>query len=224
MKNSAAFLAFMNSGGPVNWIIAGLYVLVLVIFSERVIYFFHTRYQRDLVYKNLRDHCRLDGDGFSWPPRYGRTQPVQMALCFIKNAHEPAPVLAEILDREAALIKTALEQGQGGLSFVGHVAPLFGLLGTITGLMNAFRQIAARGAGVDMAFLSGGIWEAMITTATGLVTAICAVSCGKWFEHISAARLQDMAFTVSILTEQYQKAGLIPPASGNREAQKEGLP
>jgi biopolymer transport protein ExbB len=71
--------------------------------------------------------------------------------------------------------------------------------------MNAFSQIEQRGSSVDIAFLSGGIWEAMITTATGLVTALCAVSCCKWFEHVSASRLEDMSYAVSILTERARR-------------------
>jgi biopolymer transport protein ExbB len=57
---------------------------------------------------------------------------------------------------------------------------------------------------VDISFLAGGIWEAMITTATGLVTAICALGCCKWFEHLSASRLEDMSFAVSILSQRTQ--------------------
>jgi hypothetical protein len=45
----------------------------------------------------------------------------------------------------------------------------------------------------------------MITTATGLVTAICALSCCKWFEHLSASRLRDMGFVVSILSEKFRR-------------------
>ncbi|MDR2078577.1 MAG: MotA/TolQ/ExbB proton channel family protein [Treponema sp.] len=127
-----------------------------------------------------------------------------MVAVFFKHQDEPGPVLSEILDREGAIIRGEMERGLGLLSFIGTVAPLLGLLGTITGLMNAFSQIAERGSSVDIAFLSGGIWEAMITTATGLVTAICALSCCKGFEHLSASRLQDMSFAVSLLSQHFR--------------------
>ena len=200
------FLEFMNTGGPVNWIIAGLYVLILAVFSERFIYFFRTRYKRERLFKGLENVTTLPPD----PARFfltgaaKRSQPLRMAVCFLAHQGEPGPVLSEILDREAALIREEMEKRLGVLSFIGTVAPLLGLLGTITGLMNAFSQIGKR-ASVDMAFLSGGIWEAMITTATGLVTAICAASCCKWFEHLSASRLRDMGFAVSILSEKFRR-------------------
>jgi biopolymer transport protein ExbB len=128
-----------------------------------------------------------------------------MAVCFLNHQRDPGPVLSETIDREAALIKGEMEKRLGILSFIGTIAPLLGLLGTITGLMNAFSQIEERGSSVDIAFLSGGIREAMITTATGLVTAICASSCCKWFEHLSASRLRDMSFAVSMLSEKFRQ-------------------
>ncbi|MDR2245532.1 MAG: MotA/TolQ/ExbB proton channel family protein [Treponema sp.] len=199
MKRFLAFVEFMHTGGPVNWVIAGLYVLVLAVFSERIIYFFRTRYNRNGVFRSLES-----GDSL-FPGAAKRGQPARIAVSFFKHMEEPGPVLSEILDREAAVIRGEMERGLGVLSFIGTVAPLLGLLGTITGLMNAFSRIEEQGSSVDIAFLSGGIWEAMITTATGLVTAICALSCGKWFEHLSASRLRDMSFAASILSEQFRR-------------------
>jgi biopolymer transport protein ExbB len=98
-----------------------------------------------------------------------------------------------------------MERGLSILSFIGTTAPLVGLLGTITGLMNAFSQIESRGASVDISYLSGGIREAMITTATGLVTALCATACCKYFEHLAERRLQDMTLCVSILGEHLRQ-------------------
>jgi biopolymer transport protein ExbB len=224
MKQLFIFAQFMHTGGPVNYVIAGLYSVVLAVFSERLIYFFRSRYKKDRVFKALvSGGLSSDSIRSLFPGSQGRCQPLRMALCFFAHTHEPGPVLSEILDREAELIGEEMEKGLGLLSFIGTAAPLLGLLGTITGLMNAFSQIEQRGSSVDIGFLSGGIWEAMITTATGLVTAICAVSCCKWFEHLSASRLQDMGYAVSILTQHYRQdmlGGGNPPAPG-RENNKE---
>jgi biopolymer transport protein ExbB len=58
-----------------------------------------------------------------------------------------------------------------GLNIVAQIAPLLGLLGTVTGLINAFRNIQAAGA-VNPAVLAGGIWEALLATVAGLCIAI----------------------------------------------------
>jgi biopolymer transport protein ExbB len=206
MKHFLAFAEFMHTGGPVNWVIAGFYVVSLALFSERIIYFFRTRYKKTRIFRILTSGDFPFSD--SGQPLSGaakRSQPLRMAAVFFKYREEPGPVLSEILDRDAAVIREEMERGLGLLSFIGAIAPLLGLLGTITGLMNAFSQIEERGSAVDIAFLSGGIREAMITTATGLVTAICALSCCKWFEHLSASRLRDMSFAVSILSEKFRR-------------------
>lgn len=58
------------------------------------------------------------------------------------------------------------------LETVGRVSPLLGLLGTIMGMIKAFRVIALRPGGARPDELAGGISEALITTATGLMIAI----------------------------------------------------
>ena len=60
------------------------------------------------------------------------------------------------------------------LNTVGNIAPLLGLLGTITGMIKAFESIAEAGTG-DPKVVAGGISEALITTATGLIIAIPAI-------------------------------------------------
>jgi hypothetical protein len=57
----------------------------------------------------------------------------------------------------------------------------------------------------------------MITTATGLVTAICALSCGRWFEHLSVSRLRDMGFVTSVLGEKFRRDILGGAAKTPRE-------
>jgi biopolymer transport protein ExbB/TolQ len=79
--------------------------------------------------------------------------------------------------------------------------------------MTAFGEIERRGAVADIAFLSGGIREAMITTAFGLVAALFASCCGRWFEHITACRLQDMSLGLSLMTERFRRDLLSLPAS-----------
>lgn len=220
MKGFLAFVRFIHTGGPVNWLIAGLYVFVLALFSERCIYFFRTRYKKDRLFSTLESGAILSPDAKTslFSGALNHSQPLQMAAVFFKHQDEPGPVLSEILDREGTRIRREMEQGLGLLSFIGTVAPLLGLLGTITGLMNAFSEIAERGSAVDIASLSGGIWEAMITTATGLVTAICALSCCKGFEHLMASRVQDMSFAVSVLSEHFRRDMLTGPKESSGKA------
>jgi biopolymer transport protein ExbB/biopolymer transport protein TolQ len=67
-----------------------------------------------------------------------------------------------------------LRRGLGFLATIGSTAPFIGLFGTVVGIINAFRSIAATGSG-GMSVVSGGIAEALVSTALGIFVAIPAV-------------------------------------------------
>jgi biopolymer transport protein ExbB len=131
---------------------------------------------------------------------------MRLVNCFLEKRGESEQTLKSALEREGLLLTRELCAGFGFFSFISATAPLAGLLGTITGLMAAFRKIEELGGAVDMAMLSGGIWEAMITTASGLVTAISAFAARQIFEHIAGRRAEDMALAVSLLMEMRRGA------------------
>lgn len=84
------------------------------------------------------------------------------------------------LDRAEAIVHAELERGLGGLATVGSTAPFVGLLGTVIGIIDAFAMIQTHGAS-GMATVSGGISEALVTTALGLFVAIPAVMMFNYF-------------------------------------------
>lgn len=86
--------------------------------------------------------------------------------------------IAAFLERRCALLAT-----------LGRVSPLLGLLGTIIGMIQTFAVIAQSRSGIDMELLADGIWQALITTATGLIIAILAILCYRVFLSIEAERL-----------------------------------
>lgn len=67
-----------------------------------------------------------------------------------------------------------LEKGLSALASIAGGAPMIGFLGTVTGMVKAFFNMANSGANVDISQLSGGIYEAMITTVGGLIVGIIA--------------------------------------------------
>jgi len=73
-----------------------------------------------------------------------------------------------------------LKQGLGFLATIGSTAPFVGLFGTVAGIINAFRNIAATGSG-GMSVVSGGIAEALVTTALGIFVASPAVAAFNYF-------------------------------------------
>jgi biopolymer transport protein ExbB len=90
------------------------------------------------------------------------------------NPGDSLEVVTTALDnaKEEALIE--MKRGLGLLATIGSTAPFIGLFGTVVGIINAFRGIAANGSG-GMAAVSGGIAEALVATALGIFVAIPAV-------------------------------------------------
>ncbi len=68
-----------------------------------------------------------------------------------------------------------LEKGLSVMATIAGGAPMLGFLGTVTGMVRAFFQMANAGNNIDITLLSGGIYEAMITTVGGLVVGIIAM-------------------------------------------------
>ena len=86
-------------------------------------------------------------------------------------------------------------------AFVAAVAPLIGLLGTVTGMIQAFREVAIQGLGSGQA-LAPGIYKALITTAGGLLVAIPAITIYWWFR----ARIQKYVNRIDTLVVDFVEA------------------
>ena len=84
------------------------------------------------------------------------------------------------LERAEAIVHAKLKRGLAVLATIGATAPFVGLFGTVCGILNAFQKIAtAKTSGI--ATVAGGISEALVTTAFGLLVAIPAVMAFNYF-------------------------------------------
>jgi len=105
-----------------------------------------------------------------------------------------------------------------GLEVIASLSPLLGLFGTVLGMISAFQKLETAGSRVDPSILSGGIWEALLTTAIGLAVAIPAVVVLHWLERTIERLGSDMenavtrVFTAPIVvgeTEHGRKFGVL---------------
>ncbi len=94
----------------------------------------------------------------------------------VENRNEKKEYLEEIMYEKMLSAKPALERWIPLIALTAATAPLLGLLGTVTGMINTFNMITVFGTG-DPRMLSGGISEALITTKFGLVVAVPALIC-----------------------------------------------
>ena len=95
------------------------------------------------------------------------------------------------LERAEAIVHAELKRGVSTLATIGSSAPFVGLFGTVVGIINAFKGIASEKS-TGLGAVAGGISEALVTTAIGLVVAIPAV----WAYNYFAGRVE--AFDVEM--------------------------
>jgi biopolymer transport protein ExbB/TolQ len=108
------------------------------------------------------------------------------------------------LERSEAIVHAKLKRGLGGLATIGSTAPFIGLLGTVIGILNAFQQIATQKTS-GIGAVAGGISEALVTTAFGLLVAIPAVMTFNYFTNKVEAFDVEMDNSSSELVDYFIK-------------------
>lgn len=108
------------------------------------------------------------------------TNVIGAAIPRIAAGHEAMMEAVKEVGEEEAI---KLHQKISWLSLLGNIAPMMGLLGTVTGMISAFRVIAASEESPKPKELAGGISEALITTCMGLIIAIPVMSAFFYFRN-----------------------------------------
>ena len=98
------------------------------------------------------------------------------------------------------------------LEVIGSMAPLLGLFGTVLGMIAAFQGLEAAANKVDPSILSGGIWEALLTTAVGLAVAMPVVVIHNYFDRV----VERIALEIDSMVTQVFTEDLSATAEGDR--------
>lgn len=116
---------------------------------------------------------------------------VRLFRVIVENGHRPVWWIETRATDEAAQLERSLDQGLWVLETAVTAAPLLGLLGTIAGMMGAFRLFGDSGA-VDPGKVTGGVAEALIATAIGIVIALLALASYNFFSHRRSVLLDEL--------------------------------
>lgn len=155
-------MEWLEKSGIVGYILAGISVISLALFLERFI---------SLHWERVRSK---QGKAF-----------METILSLIReHAGMPARQLSELI---AYRIEDKVEHLSSSITFlrlISTVAPLLGLLGTVLGMIQAFKQVSEMGGTVKPAILASGIWVALLTTAEGLIVAIVTFFMYHYLSHL----------------------------------------
>ena len=175
------------------WFMGGIFMWPLLFFSiatvaitlERAIYLLYHNLKLD----DLKGHVEsaIEKGNIAEAREYlskqtRRRMGARILLTMVNRAGLSEHRLEKATEAEALTCITSLENGFNFLTALGSLSPLTGFLGTVSGMIGAFKSIA-EATDVNAQIVASGIYEALITTVFGLVIAIVAMSAHSIFTH-----------------------------------------
>ena len=176
-------------GGPMMWPLLAASILALALIIERA----------------------LAASRLTLPAGWKTDTPREIVLSALAEKPEFEAFRKELLrtpiDEGAAalageLVVADMEKHLGLLRTVAKLATMMGLLGTIFGMIDTFSTIASSASGVDMTALAEGLWQALITTAAGLVVALPAFLAAALFEARAAALARALTIAAAVCSRR----------------------
>ena len=165
------FFTLMERGGFVMWPLLAVSVIAVAVTIERAWFWFNLHSGRETVrYRHLLNAFR-NGDRSKAESLLRNPGNVydQLSRRMLEDGPDDATALEQIED-----LRMQTERFSGILSTIVTASPMLGILGTVTGIIQSFELLGGNQSMIDPNDVSGGIAEALITTAGGLIIALAA--------------------------------------------------
>lgn len=172
--NAISVFDLLMKGGIIMVPIALLFIIALYLFAERYLYIKRSSKMDNNFLFTIKE--MLYNGNISGATAYCKSSPFPIARLLEKGINRLG---SPIRDIENAIENTAkveiynMEKNLGILSAIAAIAPMFGFLGTVTGMIRSFHDISLSND-INIGIISSGIYEKMITSATGLIVGILA--------------------------------------------------
>lgn len=191
MSVNRVFNLFLQ-GGPIMWPLLGLSVATIACTIERGWFWFQFLRQEDRIVHDVLEAARIDLSKAGAIASQAQWLPIGRFLLAALRLRQPTPETFR-LALEAAGDKEFVKMRKGDklLESVVGIAPLLGLLGTVTGLITTFNNLNIGGGGASdgATKAAAGIGEALIATATGMIVAIVALAFFRVFVTLQAQQV-----------------------------------
>ena len=176
--NAAAEL--LQKGGAVMYVLLLMSVSSLAIILLKLLQFWRIGASRTGMMELIATGSTAEIRRRMALSRHPAARVVETAL---DTGHLPRELQEAEVERIGSVEIRSLETYIRSLEVVANLSPLIGLLGTVIGMIKAFGRLEEAGARVDPSQLAGGIWEALLTTAFGLIVAIPALGAVHYLER-----------------------------------------
>src|SRR5882757_667010 len=164
---------FLANGGPMIWLILIAGAIALVVFIERVLHCHRAHINSAEFLNGVRNVLKRDNVVEAISICDATPGPVaRLVKTAILNRDKGRERVREAVEEAGLTEVPQLEERLNLLATIAQIAPLLGLLGTIIGFMEIFREIQGAGLYAHIEMLSKGIWHALICAAEGIAVAI----------------------------------------------------
>ncbi len=191
-KKTKTALRVIRSGGPIAWIIVCLGGVSLLLIVLRIVILLLASSRTDRLLKSV-SLLMIDGarEKALKACKQAKGAAARVLRATIRNLDRDRAHLEDIVSEAILHESPFIERFGSTILVIAAVAPLLGLLGTVTGMISTFDVITEFGTG-DPKLLSGGISEALVTTELGLIVAIPTLLIGTLLSGRAASILQTM--------------------------------
>ena len=175
-EETLSLLDLALKGGPIMVPIALCSVIAVYIIAER--YFAIRKSSKDdpNFMNNIRDFISNGNiDAARSLCRNTDSPTARMIEKGIARIGKPLNDIEKAIENIGNIEVVKMEKGLSLLATVAGAAPMLGFLGTVTGMIKAFYNMSKAGKTIDISLLSGGMYEAMVTTVAGLIVGIFAL-------------------------------------------------
>ena len=177
MEKGFRLIELFKLGGPFMWVLLAFSVATIAIVIERCIYLAWHNCKvaplRNKIMDYLRQGKKEEAEEFLASCTHKQTV-ASVLLALLQNAKYGESRMERAAESEAQERLRRMENGFNYLTALSSLAPLAGFLGTVSGMIGAFKSIA-EATDVNAQLVAGGIYEALITTVFGLIIAIVAL-------------------------------------------------
>ncbi|HVM63200.1 MAG TPA: MotA/TolQ/ExbB proton channel family protein [Verrucomicrobiae bacterium] len=165
-------LTIMTKGGPLMWFILIGAVLAVGVFLERLFHYHRAQIHTDDFVNGILNSLKRGNVTEAIETCKNTAGPVaQVVMAAVNNHDRSRDEIREAVQDTARTEVTRLERNLPILVTIAQVVPLFGFLGTVCGFIRVF-QVIEKAQATTAGQLAGGTWQALLTTAGGLVVAI----------------------------------------------------
>jgi biopolymer transport protein ExbB len=187
-------------GGWILAILAVFSIIAIYIFIERFLAIKKGSKEEKNFMNNIRDFIH-DGriDSAVTLCRNNDTPIARMVEKGLSRIGKPLGDINAAIENVGKLEVSRLEKNIAGLATISGAAPMLGFLGTVIGMIRAFYDMSMAGNNIDIALLSTGIYQAMVTTVAGLIVGIIAYIC----YNILVARVEKLVFILEARATEF---------------------